>query len=309
MKLDAIAPGVAACEPLPESASRSHAGPRVRTPRCRKPGCRGHPCPRARWSGHRPGRRYPRARYLSRSEHPRSVFCDIHSPLRADARAAVVLGPGPQQAARSRPNGSERTCARGDAPSPRWVTRRRFRAKFTRSREARYGFRDAPAAPARARGRRAAGRGHPLARRRARRRHDAAGEAALEARSGRDRPARPPAAARRRPRLRDEREDDDERRWSPRSCARACGSRTTPRARTSSPGVASTLLHARRRRARPLRGRRGGPLRGRPPRRSREARAARQPLPRPARPLRRARDSSPPAGAMRSRRCPRRASS
>ena len=49
---------------------------------------------------------------------PRSVFCDIHSPLRACARAAVVLGPGPQQAARSRPNGSERTWLVVTLPPP-----------------------------------------------------------------------------------------------------------------------------------------------------------------------------------------------
>ena len=61
-------------------------------------------------------------------------------------------------------------------------------------------------------------------------------------------------------------------------------------------GVASTLLAAERRRARPVRGRRGA----RCPRSRAGVRAAgglpRQPLPRPARPLRRARARSPSAG-------------
>ena len=64
-------------------------------------------------------------------------------------------------------------------------------------------------------------------------------------------------------RLRDERQDDDGRDGGrdPRRARR--GSRTTPRARTSSPGVASALLASRGRRARAVRGRRGRPARGR----------------------------------------------
>ena len=95
-------------------------------------------------------------------------------------------------------------------------------------------------------------------------------------------------------------------RWSRRSCGRACASRTTTPARTSSPGVASTLLARARRRARAVRGRRGA----RCPEVARRVRpkalAARQPLPRPARPLRRAR-ARRRALARRGRRPPRRA--
>ena len=61
-------------------------------------------------------------------------------------------------------------------------------------------------------------------------------------------------------------------------------------------GVASTLLAARRRRARPARGRRGCAAGGAPARPA-ARRLPRQSLPRPARPLRRARARSPSAGA------------
>ena len=72
-----------------------------------------------------------------------------------------------------------------------------------------------------------------LARRR--RRDDAAGEAALEARPRRDRPPRGPAPARARRSLGDERQDDDGGDGGGDPRGRASRSRTTLRARTSSP--------------------------------------------------------------------------
>ena len=121
----------------------------------------------------------------------------------------------------------------------------------------------------------------------ARRRHDAAGQAALEGRPGRDRPAGRAAAARLGARLGDERQDDDrgDGRGDPAAARR--GWRTTPRARTSSraspppcsPRAAPSSACSRStRRALPEVARRVRP----------RAIAARQPVPRPARPLRRA---------------------
>ena len=103
-----------------------------------------------------------------------------------------------------------------------------------------------------------------------------------------DRPARAAAAAGLGARLGDQRQDDDARRWSRRSCGRASGSPTTARARTSSRASPPPSSAPRGRRARPVRGRRGGPVGGRAARPA-EGAPARQPLPRPARPLRRAR--------------------
>ena len=146
----------------------------------------------------------------------------------------------------------------------------------------------APSDPAVARVGRPPRGGRALAPRRPRRRDDPAREAALEARPGRDRPARRPAAAglgrssrRRTARRR-------RRRWWRRSCGRGSGSRTTARARTSSPASPPPSSHARGAElglfevdeaALPEVARRLRP----------RALLARQPLPRPARPLRRAR--------------------
>ena len=135
----------------------------------------------------------------------------------------------------------------------------------------------------------AARRGRALARRRPRRRHDAAREAALEARPGRDRPARAPAARRARCSSRRRTARRRPRRWWPRSCARGPRSRTTAPGANLVSGVASTLLRADGAElglfevdeaALPEVARRVRP----------KALLLGQPLPRPARPLRRARD-------------------
>ena len=161
--------------------------------------------------------------------------------------------------------------------------------------------------PGRARGRQA------LPPRRRGRRHDAAGQAPLEARSRRDRRARGTAARRRRRRLGDERQDHDDRdgRRDPRAGPQA---RLEPLRRE--PRLRRRLHPPRRARRRPgaARGRRRCAAGGRSPRQAARG-AARQPLPRPARPLRRARahrralahgDGRPAAGdrARRQRRRP-----
>ena len=108
------------------------------------------------------------------------------------------------------------------------------RAKFTRSRDEPV-LSPADECPSRSRiPRRPRGR-QALAPRGRGRRDDAAGQAALEARSQRDRRARSPVAGRRCGRLRHERQDDDHRhgRRDPRAEARV--SPGTARARTSSP--------------------------------------------------------------------------
>ena len=126
-----------------------------------------------------------------------------------------------------------------------------------------------------------------LADRRHGRRHDPAGEAALEARSGRDRRARSAAAGRRCRRLGDERQDDHDRDGGgdPRAAAEA---RLEPVRRQPRLGRRLDPARRARRRAGAARGGRGRPAGGRPPRPAAGG-AARQPLPRPARPLRRAR--------------------
>ena len=127
----------------------------------------------------------------------------------------------------------------------------------------------------------------PLARGRARRRHDAAREAALEGRSGRDRRTRRAAAGRRRPRLGDEREDDDERdaRSDPRHALSAGVEQLRRQSRLGN-RLHPPLCH--RCGPGPARGRRVRVPRGDATRRP-AGRLARQPLPRPARPVRRAR--------------------
>ena len=119
------------------------------------------------------------------------------------------------------------------------------------------------------------------------RRHDAAGQAALEARSRRDRRARGTVAGRRSHRLGDERQDDDDRDGGrdPRAGPQA---RLEPLRRE--PRLRGRLHPPRRarRRSGPARGRRGRTAGGRSPDQAPRG-AARQPLPRPARPLRRAR--------------------
>ena len=120
------------------------------------------------------------------------------------------------------------------------------------------------------------------------RRHDAAGQAALEGRPRRARRARRPSSRRGGRRLGDEREDDDERDAGPRSSAPRYrlawnNSGREPRLRRR---LHPPLRH--RRGARPARGRRVRAARGDAARAS-ARRLARQPLPRPARPLRRAR--------------------
>ena len=171
-------------------------------------------------------------------------------------------------------------------PSPRRVTPAKF--PRTRGRPITSRFR-APADPARLRDGRFPGRRLALAPRRPRRRHDAAREAPLEARSGRDRPARAPPARAARCSSRRRTARRRRARWSPRSCAAASGVAHNNSGANLVSGIASTLLRAGdaelglfevdeaalpevARRVRP----RGAP--------------ARQPLPRPARPLRRARD-------------------
>src|SRR5689334_14005118 len=77
--------------------------------------------------------------------------------------------------------------------------------------ESRYGSADAPADPPRAGSRSRAGGRRPLASSRPRRGDDAARQAALEGRSGRDRPAGRAPAAGHGARLCDQRQDDDDR--------------------------------------------------------------------------------------------------
>ncbi len=91
------------------------------------------------------------------------------------------------------------------------------------------------------------------------------------------------------------------RRWSPRSSAARLAYNRSGANLLS--GVASTLLDSPRRRARAVRGRRGGAARGRPPPAAARDRA-RQPLPRPARPLRRARARRRALARGARRRCP-----
>src|SRR6478672_6722914 len=116
MKLDAIAPE-SPLEPLPESASAAvgaaRANAAMQETRMPRP-----PLPQSTLERSPPRLPVPQSALPLSLRDPRSVFCDIHSPLRAYARAAVVLGPGPQQAARSRPNGSERTCLVVTFPPP-----------------------------------------------------------------------------------------------------------------------------------------------------------------------------------------------
>ena len=126
----------------------------------------------------------------------------------------------------------------------------------------------------------------PLQAGRHRRRHDRAGQAALEARSRGGRRAGPPTPARLGARLGNEWQDDDggdgsadPEREAP---ARAQQLRREPRLRCR-----VDPAHGARRGARPLRGRRGRFARGRPPA-APACGLPRQPVPRPARPLRRA---------------------
>ena len=109
-------------------------------------------------------------------------------------------------------------------------------------------------------------------------------------------------------RLGDERQDDDERDGR--------GDPPRPRVRVAHnssganlvSGVASTLLQRRRRRARPLRGRRGGAPRGRPPRPARR-RSCSATSSATSSTATASSSSSPHAGATRSPRCRRRSSS
>ena len=142
-----------------------------------------------------------------------------------------------------------------------------------------------------------------------RRGDDRARKAALEARSRGCRPARRAASGgQRRSSLRRTARRPPPR-WPPGSSARRSGSRTTTPAPTSSRASPRLCSRLTGRAARALRGRRGGPARGRAAAAA-ARRLPRQPLPRPARPLRRARarrgalagDGRGAAG----RRCPRR---
>ena len=308
MKLDAIAPLVLAlalvrawrrARRLTKSPPFcSHRGCKRERRDAGNQGCRDHPCPRARWSGHRPGCRYPRAHSPFSLRDPRSVFCDIHSPLRACARAAVVLGPGPQQAARSRPNGSERTWLVVTLPPPEGG-QAGSRAKFTRSREGplRFSrcarrFRSRSRPPLRAAGAlsRVAGRGggttlpgkllwkldpgaiDRLARKLPR------GAVLVSATNGKTTSAAMLAEILR-PRVRIAHNAS--------GANLVSGGRLDPAPRT-------------RCGARSLRGRRGRALRGCPPRQATRS-APWQSLPRPARPLRRARDRRRPLARRRRR--------
>src|SRR6478672_4533355 len=116
MKLDAIAP-LSLPESLPESAiaAMGAASANAATQETRMPR---PPLPQSTLERSPPRLPVPQSALPLSLRAPRSVFCDIHSPLRACTRAAVVLGPGLQQAARSRPNGSERTWLVVTLPPP-----------------------------------------------------------------------------------------------------------------------------------------------------------------------------------------------
>ena len=159
------------------------------------------------------------------------------------------------------------------------------RTKFTRSRDEPV-LSPADECPSRSRiPRRPRGR-EALAPRRHGRRYDAAGQAALEARSERNRRARSPVAGRRCGRLRHQRQDDDHRhgRRDPRAEA---PSRLEPLGREPRLRSGVDAPDAARCRAGAPRGGRGCAARDRAPRTT-PRRAARQSLPRSARPLRRA---------------------
>ena len=154
--------------------------------------------------------------------------------------------------------------------------------------------------------------GQPRPPRRPRRRHEPARQGAHADRAARDRPAGRPAAAGQRGDLGHQRQDDDAPRWRPRSSS-APGLRLVHNraGANMAGGVASTLAaaagrrRADRRRARAVRGRRvlAGPRRAG----ARTAvAAARQPVPRPARPLRGAGDDRRPLGGDGRRTGPRR---
>ncbi len=138
-----------------------------------------------------------------------------------------------------------------------------------------------------ARGCRRSRGGRTVSPRRTRRWDDAAREAALEDRSRRDRPAGRAATVRLRDRLGDERQDHDRRNGRGDLAgpvpARPQRGRCQPRL-----GRRLDAAGGRQRRARAVRGRRGRPARGHAAGCSSRG-LPREPLPRPARPLRRAR--------------------
>ena len=186
--------------PLPMTARE-----RRRAWRCRPD----HPCPRGHSIGtRRRGCQIPKGRSDERHRNCRLFFLPSFSlsalgagRMNLDSEAVKHRRPGPTA------NRDDRMCVWVTLPHPFGVGR----AKFTRSRDERGVSRPRMSArlaveslAARAAGKLVAPRGRG-------RRHDAAGQAALEARSERNRRARSPVAGRSGGRLRHQRQDDDHR--------------------------------------------------------------------------------------------------